>query len=131
MHPGILATQFQERNSFALLSPCSIQDMCVSCPPLSLHRQKMRGAHHNEVPHARSLSDQGGNAAASWHKDDLDGVIVEELVQEFGGHTRFTLQGFGEVDKSHPKDSNVSLISPDSTHFSLRANPLFLPPASY
>lgn len=48
-------------------------------------------AYHNEVPHPGSLSHERRDRAAARHKDDLDGVIVEQLVQVLGGLARVTL----------------------------------------
>lgn len=49
-------------------------------------------AYHNEVPHPSSLSHQCGDRAAARHKDDLDRVVVEQLIQVFGGLAWITLK---------------------------------------
>ncbi|KAG7276583.1 hypothetical protein CRUP_019633 [Coryphaenoides rupestris] len=40
---------------------------------------------HYEVPHARGLGHQGGHTAAAGHQDDLDGLCVEQVIEQLGG----------------------------------------------
>ena len=54
-------------------------------------------AYHNEVPHPGSLSHERGDGAASRHEDDLDGVVVEQLIQVLGGLARVTLEFSGRI----------------------------------
>lgn len=74
-------------------------------------------AYHNEVPHPGSLSHERGDRAAARHKDDLDGVVVEQLVQVLGGLAWVTLHegedggGDGKLPQgSSPPCNSYSLL---------------------
>lgn len=78
-------------------------------------------AYHNEVPHPGSLSHERGDGAASRHEDDLDGVVVEQLIQVLGGLARVTLHkgedggGNGKLPQgSSPPCNSYSLLFPNN-----------------
>lgn len=71
---------------------CEKKDKSLKSGAL-VHKEKKRDTHHDEVPHASGLGHQRGDAAAAGQQDDLDGLRVQEVVQQLGGFSGVTLQG--------------------------------------
>lgn len=56
-----------------------------------MHRQDSGHSYHYEVPHASSLSHQGGHRTATWHQHDFNGLCVQKVIKQLGGLTWITL----------------------------------------
>lgn len=59
--------------------------------------------HHYQVPHACRLSHQRRNGAAARHQDNLYGLCVQQVIQQFSGLSWITLK---EREKQHQDSHN-------------------------